>query len=47
MSDLLVQAGAEARASHVLAHGEQGYIAKRNGYHLLGDPWREQRYAAE
>ncbi|MDP9419741.1 MAG: sulfite oxidase-like oxidoreductase [Actinomycetota bacterium] len=108
VSDLLVEAGVEAGASHVLAHGEGGYTAnlplsalsgddaivayryegeplapehgyparllvpglylwksvkwlralellvadvpgtwERKGYHLLGDPWREQRYDAD
>ena len=30
----------------LLDHDEQGFW-ERNGYHDLGDPWREQRYQGD
>jgi len=32
-----------ARGFDLLDHDEPGFW-ERNGYHMLGDPWREQRY---
>jgi DMSO/TMAO reductase YedYZ molybdopterin-dependent catalytic subunit len=40
-------------AAHVLVHAEQGFTAnvplpdcfwEQNGYHMRGDPWKEQRF---